>query len=306
MVRGLEEHKGQRAALTQQIDDDEDGPSGPPSPAVRQGHAPCFLITGLLGALSLLAFLAVSMVASAFSGGAHALPASAGNFSASVAAQRLIRWETETDGKVWIARPRTISTGKQMMWQDVLQALAAGALGGELSATLRTSPHAAFFWETPPLSFDAARVTPFEMVTIDAPHLDVAPNPAPFSAALERCAGQHAAVAFPNLGGDATLVAPCAPDPNAAYSSLAHFLRAAPTEQVDALWVSVGRALQTRIREQRGDSPTWVSTEGSGVAWLHVRLDSTPKYYHHLPYRTWTAQGRRSGRVAAGDAAVRT
>ena len=30
--------------------------------------------------------------------------------------------------------------------------------------------------------------------------------------------------------------------------------------------------------------PTWLSTEGSGVPWLHVRLDSRPKYYHHAAY----------------------
>jgi hypothetical protein len=28
----------------------------------------------------------------------------------------------------------------------------------------------------------------------------------------------------------------------------------------------------------------WLSTSGLGVAWLHIRLDSTPKYYQHQPY----------------------
>jgi len=31
--------------------------------------------------------------------------------------------------------------------------------------------------------------------------------------------------------------------------------------------------------------PTWLSTAGGGVAWLHVRLDTRPKYYRYNPYR---------------------
>ena len=37
--------------------------------------------------------------------------------------------------------------------------------------------------------------------------------------------------------------------------------------------------------ERRGASLTWLSTEGSGVPWLHVRMDSSPKYYHYDAYR---------------------
>ncbi len=33
-----------------------------------------------------------------------------------------------------------------------------------------------------------------------------------------------------------------------------------------------------------GDRPTWLSTAGHGVAWLHVRLDTRPKYYRYTPY----------------------
>lgn len=34
-----------------------------------------------------------------------------------------------------------------------------------------------------------------------------------------------------------------------------------------------------------GVSDVWLSTNGVSTAWLHVRLDSRPKYYHYLPYR---------------------
>ena len=30
--------------------------------------------------------------------------------------------------------------------------------------------------------------------------------------------------------------------------------------------------------------PLWLNTSGAAVAWLHVRLDSSPKYYRHREY----------------------
>ena len=60
------------------------------------------------------------------------------------------------------------------------------------------------------------------------------------------------------------------------------FLRDAPKTQVDAFWRSVGRAMHDRV----SSTPTWLSTAGMGVSWLHLRLDSRPKYYRHEPYKT--------------------
>ena len=33
------------------------------------------------------------------------------------------------------------------------------------------------------------------------------------------------------------------------------------------------------------EETTWLSTSGLGVYWLHVRLDSYPKYYTYRPYK---------------------
>jgi hypothetical protein len=33
------------------------------------------------------------------------------------------------------------------------------------------------------------------------------------------------------------------------------------------------------------DERRWLSTSGLGVSWLHMRLDSTPKYYNWQPYK---------------------
>jgi len=38
------------------------------------------------------------------------------------------------------------------------------------------------------------------------------------------------------------------------------------------------------VRQRLGERRLWISTAGGGVAWLHVRLDSSPKYYGFRPY----------------------
>ena len=163
---------------------------------------------------------------------------------------------------------------------------------------LQSSPFTAFRWETPPVTL-ATVGRPFEFVLVDSPWLDGEADPSAFRSYF-RPEGQ-VIVPFENLGGDALLVVPSprtgesatgesatgesAPGESAtgesAYGHLAAFVRRAPLEQVHALWRCVGREVQERI----GDRPLWLSTAGGGVPWLHVRLDSRPKYYCYAPYR---------------------
>jgi hypothetical protein len=143
---------------------------------------------------------------------------------------------------------------------------------------LADDPAPAFFWETPPVS-RATTGQPFECVLVDAPGLAaVDADPLPFRAHL---AGRAGVCTFDNLGGDATLVAPCADVGAEAYAHLAATVRRAPAEQLHELWHAVGEVLEQRL----ADAPCWVSTSGLGVYWTHVRLDARPKYYTHAPYR---------------------
>ncbi len=95
-------------------------------------------------------------------------------------------------------------------------------------------------------------------------------------------------VLFPSLGGDATLLAPSPIDAATDYAHLAAFLRTADERQIQALWCKVGIHVAASLR----DEPIWLSTSGLGVAWLHVRLDSMPKYYQHQPYKHLPAADR--------------
>ena len=141
---------------------------------------------------------------------------------------------------------------------------------------LAQTPFEAYCWETPSVTLATVR-RPFEFALVDSAELArLAPDPAPFAAEMR--AGVST---FPNLGGDALLVAPCRQGPLSACAHLAAFARGAPTPHQHALWRAVGEAVADRL----GPQPLWVSTAGLGVAWLHIRLDSRPKYYAFDPYR---------------------
>lgn len=147
------------------------------------------------------------------------------------------------------------------------------------SGLLSACPWGAFFWEFPGLcTGDLSK--PAEFVLIDAPGLaGVTADPGPFRAHLSGGSTSPIA-AFDSLGGDARLLAPLPRSESAAYAHLAAFVRRAPRDQVRDLWRTTGSALLARISKR----PVWLSTSGLGVHWLHIRLDSIPKYYQHRPY----------------------
>ena len=162
------------------------------------------------------------------------------------------------------------------------------------SKALADVPLDAYFWETPPL--DATTIDrPFECVLIAVRALALRPaDPTPFAPQFKSSqeAAQESspessqqstqAIAFANVGGDADLVVPCDRHGGGDYAHLAAFLRTAPEDQVREVWRLIAQTAAMRLG--RGDR-CWISSSGLGVAWLHIRLDSVPKYYSHAPYR---------------------
>ncbi|MGH2414757.1 MAG: DUF6940 family protein [Microcystaceae cyanobacterium] len=149
------------------------------------------------------------------------------------------------------------------------------------SSLLASAPFSAYFWETPPVTLSTAHRA-FEFVLVDSPQLaNVASEPRSFRQYFESAPHGEEVIAFPNLSKDALLVVPCPTEKISIYAHLASFVREAPQSQKHALWQTVGRVLAQRLNEHS----TWVSTSGLGVYWLHVRLDSYPKYYSYNPYK---------------------
>ena len=94
----------------------------------------------------------------------------------------------------------------------------------------------------------AAARLPFEHVTVRA-HAARA-DPDDFADYLA-CGGGAGAATFPNLGGDATLVAPCERSAREHYGHVAASARGAPAAQHDALWRQVGAALRRELDARR-------------------------------------------------------
>lgn len=144
---------------------------------------------------------------------------------------------------------------------------------------LAAAPYTAFRWETPPICASTVD-RPFEFVLLDSPRLERAADFGAFEAPF---AGdpQASVLAFRNLSGDAELIVPGPRAAATAYCHFAAFIRHAPVDQQHALWQLTAQV----VGRQLGRAPLWLSTAGAGVPWLHVRVDTSPKYYGYAAYR---------------------
>ena len=147
---------------------------------------------------------------------------------------------------------------------------------------LSDSPFAGYRWETPAITADNSD-RPFEFVLVDSPGFSTRKTDSrPFQNYFTTDDADEGIVTFDNLRKDARLIVPSPRTQPEAYGHLAAFIRLAPAAQVNRLWQVTGRTLANRLQQ----APIWLSTAGGGVAWLHIRLDSSPKYYSYSPYKT--------------------
>ncbi len=87
---------------------------------------------------------------------------------------------------------------------------------------------------------------------------------------------------FMNLGKNARLVIPIKKSDEEIYNHIGKFIRMADTRQILALFKRVGRVVKEEIEAQK---LIWLNTAGLGVIWLHVRMDTRPKYYKTKRYK---------------------
>jgi hypothetical protein len=143
---------------------------------------------------------------------------------------------------------------------------------------LQSISHEAYFWEVRPISIDT-NSQKFEFVIVNAPSLSkINADNAPFI----KYFNQYTHVtSFFNLNKDAKLIVPIGIGNLNQYSHIANFVRYAPLEQVEIFWQKVGEEIHNSIERVE----KWVSTSGLGVHWLHLRIDTKPKYYSYQPYK---------------------
>ncbi len=140
-------------------------------------------------------------------------------------------------------------------------------------------PFVSYRWETPPVTASTVNRL-FEFVLLDSPGLARSPDENAFANYFDT-ANDKGITTFLNLGKDALLIVPSPRERTSIYCHLAAFTRDAPELQNHALWQMVGQMMEKRLN----DKPIWLNTAGGGVSWLHVRLDSYPKYYGFQSYK---------------------
>ena len=181
---------------------------------------------------------------------------------------------------------RARAGGGELMQLEFAERLATSrSFRGDFSRSLQRATaraggaSACVFWECAAFAAGeaAAAATPWECALLPA-HLDDEADGAPFAARFEQAARGDSAV-FRSPSG-AVLVAPRrkhgAGEYEARYAHLGAFLAGGEADEVDNLWRRVGQEAQKKIA---ASERWWLSTEGSGVHWLHVRLENAPHYF---------------------------
>ncbi|MGK0388424.1 MAG: hypothetical protein ACI94Y_001153 [Maribacter sp.] len=87
---------------------------------------------------------------------------------------------------------------------------------------------------------------------------------------------------FDNLGRNAKLIVPTKKIPIDTYKHMGNFIRNAEKIQIIEQFNQLSKAILSEVGAGR---LIWVSTAGLGVIWLHMRLDSRPKYYRTNSYK---------------------
>lgn len=135
------------------------------------------------------------------------------------------------------------------------------------------------YWEHPGLR-TALLHHPYEFVVLISTSLDKRSlNESAFADFFQT---EKIVTSFDNLGKNARLVVPTPNGELNSYKHLAKFLRADKSAQQHALFQQIGELMMQRIHPEK---TIWLNTAGNGVIWLHIRLDSRPKYYKTQAYR---------------------
>jgi len=98
-------------------------------------------------------------------------------------------------------------------------------------------------------------------------------------------------VDFMNLGKNTKLVIPTKKTDSETYNHLGKFLKLGAENQIIAVFQRVGKIVKQEIQERK---LIWLNTAGGGVIWLHIRMDTKPKYYKTKSLKSPDFLGKKS------------
>lgn len=144
---------------------------------------------------------------------------------------------------------------------------------------LATASFPAFYWEHPGLR-TSLLAQPYEFVLLISNSLEKRTlNKTAFADFFNT---EELVVNFDNLGRNARLIVPTPVGEVEDNKHLGKFIRTNKSAQQQLLFQKIGPLMLKRVDAEK---TVWLNTAGNGVIWLHIRLDSRPKYYKTQVYK---------------------
>ena len=85
------------------------------------------------------------------------------------------------------------------------------------------------------------------------------------------------------------MVCPCPPqnsEDHTKYVHLAIFVKEGPKNEIDTVFKRSVKVLKEKLNSSDNEQKWYLSTDGKGDAWLHVRISETPRLYKFEPYKS--------------------
>ena len=136
-----------------------------------------------------------------------------------------------------------------------------------------------FFWETKPIYKKNDKknniLGMYKEKFIQSNKLEkLRQNYKPFSKQIKEADNKYC-LSFYNLDKTSLLIIPY-PRKNKNFSTLKKFIDNSSKLQQKKFWMLVSESISIMLKKH---NKIWVSTHGLGVSYLHVRIDTKPKYY---------------------------
>jgi hypothetical protein len=137
----------------------------------------------------------------------------------------------------------------------------------------------AFFWETSPISNNSTDNYSENFIETSAFN-GVRQNYLAFLNHIKKSKNKYT-VSFNNLSGSSLLIIPY-PKNGKNFTSLKDFIDNASDTHQKQFWKCVAIRVEQMLKNH---NKVWVSTHGTGVPYLHVRIDTNPKYYQTIKFK---------------------
>jgi hypothetical protein len=146
-------------------------------------------------------------------------------------------------------------------------------LSGDYQTYPQTKLKKRFFYETSPITKDMKEK--YQALFIECDSLEqIDEDYSSFNQHIEKAEDQNV-TSFYNLSKSAYLIIPI-PRKNKQFTTIKDFIDNASERQQKNFWKEVAKSIVMMLEKH---DKVWVSTHGLGVPYLHIRIDTNPKYY---------------------------